>query len=203
MIGKMAEIDINTDFSLLFSRIDELLSKDDGLIIIAVDGGSASGKTTLAGVLSEKYDCNVFHTDDFFLRPEQRTPERFAEIGGNLDRERFQDEVLTPLKNNQAVVYRRFNCATFTLDKPISVASRRVNVVEGAYSMHLSFGNYHHLSVFLNIASDYQRERILKRNSAELAERFFNEWIPLELKYFSGTKILSRADIVIDICKNK
>ena len=36
MIGKMAEIDINTDFSLLFSRIDELLSKDDGLIIIAI-----------------------------------------------------------------------------------------------------------------------------------------------------------------------
>ena len=32
--------------------------------------------------------------DDFFLRPEQRRPERFAEPGGNVDRERFAAEVL-------------------------------------------------------------------------------------------------------------
>ena len=86
------------DFSQLFNKIDELFATES--IIIAIDGGSASGKTTLAKILSEKYDCNVFHIDDFFLRPEQRTPERFAEIGGNFDRERFQGEVLQSLINN-------------------------------------------------------------------------------------------------------
>jgi len=64
----------------LLSRIENLLQEDKDLHI-AVDGGAASGKTTLSAVLKQLYDCTVFHMDDFFLRPEQRTPERFAEVG--------------------------------------------------------------------------------------------------------------------------
>lgn len=61
---------------------------------LAIDGPCGSGKTTLAALLTQLYDCPVFHADDFFLRPEQRTPERFAQPGGNLDRERLREEVL-------------------------------------------------------------------------------------------------------------
>ena len=46
------------DFSQLFNKIDELFATES--IIIAIDGGSASGKTTLAKILSEKYDCNIY-----------------------------------------------------------------------------------------------------------------------------------------------
>ena len=63
-------------------QIDTLL-EEKNFVIVAIDGKCTSGKTTLAGKLAELYDCNVFHMDDFFLRPEQRTPERFAEVGGN------------------------------------------------------------------------------------------------------------------------
>ena len=56
-------------------QIDELLAAND-TVIVAIDGKCTSGKTTLASKLAEIYDCNVFHMDDFFLRPEQRTPER-------------------------------------------------------------------------------------------------------------------------------
>ena len=73
-------------------QIDELLAEKD-MILVAIDGKCTSGKTTLASKLAELYDCNVFHMDDFFLRPEQRTPERFAEVGGNVDYERFYKEV--------------------------------------------------------------------------------------------------------------
>ena len=82
-------------------KIDELLTQKD-MVIVAIDGKCTSGKTTLASQLAEVYDCNVFHMDDFFLRPEQRTPERFAEIGGNVDYERFREEVLLPLKSGKA-----------------------------------------------------------------------------------------------------
>ena len=53
-------------------QIDELLAEKD-MILVAIDGKCTSGKTTLASKLAELYDCNVFHMDDFFLRPEQRT----------------------------------------------------------------------------------------------------------------------------------
>ena len=42
--------------------------------VLAIDGPCGSGKTTLAALLARLYDCPVFHADDFFLRPEQRTP---------------------------------------------------------------------------------------------------------------------------------
>ena len=74
-------------------QIDKLLTQKD-MVIVAIDGKCTSGKTTLASRLAAFYDCNVFHMDDFFLRPEQRTTERFAEIGGNVDYERFWEEVL-------------------------------------------------------------------------------------------------------------
>ena len=54
-------------------KIDELLTQKDR-VVVAIDGKYTSGKTTLASKLAEIYDCNVFHMDDFFLRPEQRTP---------------------------------------------------------------------------------------------------------------------------------
>lgn len=48
-------------------------------MLVAIEGGSASGKTTLGELLQNVYDCPVFHMDDFFLRPEQRTEARFTQ----------------------------------------------------------------------------------------------------------------------------
>ena len=56
---------------------------------------AGSGKSVLGQLLSEVYSCNLFHMDDFFLRPEQRTAERLAEAGGNVDRERFLEKQRT------------------------------------------------------------------------------------------------------------
>ena len=185
------------DFLEVFIAIDRHLSR--GKAIVALEGGSASGKSTLAEILGEVYDCNIFHTDDFFLRPEQRTPQRFSEIGGNLDRERFYDEVVLPLTKNETVNYHPFNCGTQQLESPITVPPKKLTVVEGVYSTHPAFSRYYDLALFLDITPDCQRKRILVRNSPKFAERFFNEWIPLENKYFEGTDIKKRSDLILPV----
>ena len=185
-------------FFPLFERIDSLLNERER-VVVALEGGSASGKSTLADMLSEIYDCNIFHMDDFFLRPEQRTLERLSEIGGNIDRERFEEEVLSSLERNKAVCFRRFDCGTQTLGEPISLAPKRLTVVEGAYSMHPSFSRYYDLSVFLDIAPDLQIKRIEARNTPSFAKRFFEEWIPLEERYFEGADVKARADMIIPV----
>lgn len=188
------------DFLEFFSAIDKLLRK--GSAIIALEGGSASGKTTLAGILQEVYDCNVFHMDDFFLRPEQRTPQRLAKVGGNIDRERFSNEVLPSLKQGESVRYRRFDCSTQTLGETITVEPKKLTLVEGVYATHPAFSRYYDFSVFLDIDAAYQRARILVRNSPWFAEKFFHEWIPLENTYFKETGIKDRCDLVLPILKN-
>ena len=74
---------MNESLEQIRNRIDELMSQKER-VIVAIDGNCTAGKTSLAGRLAELYDCNVIHMDDFFLRPEQRTPERYAEVGGNV-----------------------------------------------------------------------------------------------------------------------
>ena len=49
-----------------------------GTVLVAIEGRCASGKSTLAAQLSEHYNCPLIHMDEFFLRPEQRTPSRYA-----------------------------------------------------------------------------------------------------------------------------
>ena len=173
-----------------------MLLEEKNFVIVAIDGKCTSGKTTLASQLAEIYDCNVFHMDDFFLRPEQRTPERFAEVGGNVDYERFHEEVLLPLKSGKAFSYRPFDCSTFTLAAPVTVAPKKLNVIEGTYSHHPYFGNSYDLKILLTVDEEIQRQRILER-PAFLHKRFFEEWIPMENRYFDGFAIPSEADFII------
>lgn len=163
-------------------QIDTLLAEKD-FVLVAIDGKCASGKTTLAAELAEIYDCNVFHMDDFFLRPEQRTPERFAQIGGNVDYERFREEVLLPLLSRNCFSYRPFDCSTFTLSEPICVRPKQLNIVEGTYSHHGYFGDPYDWKILLTVDEETQRQRILQR-PAFLHKRFFEEWIPMENRYF-------------------
>lgn len=185
------------NFKPIFDFVEE--KENAKKLIIAIEGGSASGKTSLAKLLQEKYDATVFHTDDFFLRPEQRTKERLNEVGGNMDRERFLDEVLLPLCSGETVKYRPFDCHTMSLCNEISVTPKKLVIIEGAYSMHPNLIGYYDYSVFLDIDKDFQRDRILKRNTPALAQRFFDEWIPLEDRYFSEMKIKEKCDLIIKI----
>ena len=124
---------MNSNLESVIKQIDDLLIQKDA-VIVAIDGKCTSGKTTLASKLEQIYDCNVFHMDDFFLRPEQRTRSRFAEVGGNVDYERFQEEVPLPLRSGRSFSYRPFDCKTFTLSAPIIVTPKRLNIIEGTYS---------------------------------------------------------------------
>lgn len=182
-------------FLPLFARIDEMLRK--GPVKLAIDGGSASGKTTLSEMLNTLYDCTVFHMDDFFLRPEQRTAERYAEVGGNVDRERFLEEVLIPLRKNEPINYRKFDCSALTLSPPTLVIPKKLTIIEGAYSMHPELADYYDLSVFLDVSPELQRTRIAKRNSPQTAQQFYNKWIPLEKTYFSKMQVKERSDMSV------
>lgn len=184
-------------FLPFFAELDKRLAK--GPLTVAIEGGSASGKTTLSQLLAKIYDCTIFHMDDFFLQPEQRTPERYTEVGGNIDRERFLAEVLQPLRKGEVVGYRRFDCSSMQLEEAVPMTPKKLTVIEGAYSMHPELAPYYDFSVFLDISSELQKERILRRNSPEFAKNFFEKWIPLEKTYFSKGKISEQCNMKISI----
>ena len=182
--------------SCLKEHIDGLLLNGRN-IVVAIDGNCTAGKTTLTAALEKAYDCNVFHMDDFFLRPEQRTAERYAEPGGNVDYERFQEEVMIPLKEGKPFAYRPFSCRTFTLQDAVKITPKTLNIVEGTYSQHPYFGDVYDLKIFLSVSPELQRERILQRPQF-LHQRFFEEWIPMEKAYFERFQIPEQSDLCFE-----
>ncbi|MCD8106981.1 MAG: AAA family ATPase [Oscillospiraceae bacterium] len=164
-------------------------------LLIAIDGRCCSGKTTLAAKLREKLDCTVIHMDDFFLRPEQRTPERYLEPGGNIDYERFLSEVMKPLKAGKPFSYRPYDCKLQTLKEPVPVEPCEVAVIEGSYSCHPEFWDFYDLRIFLDIEKDEQLKRIARRNGEQAVEVFKEKWIPLEELYIKTYNIKERCDL--------
>ena len=165
--------------------------------IIAIDGRCAAGKTTLARKLSEITGAGVIHMDDFFLPMELRTRERLSEAGGNVDYERFANEVLPNLGQAKEFAYRRFECSRMELGEMRVIPEGDIRIVEGAYSCHPRFGEYMTLRIFCDVLPQEQCNRIRKRNGEKMLARFVNEWIPMEEKYLKQFYIRERADLII------
>ena len=175
---------MNINYSDIYQKLKEISAQGSQPALLAIDGRCASGKSTLAAKLAAEWDANLFHMDDFYLQPHQRTAERLAEPGGNVDRERFLTEVLRPLRAGEPVSYRRFDCRTFTFDPEKIVEPKPITIVEGSYACHPELRGNYDLRNFLDIDPQSQMERIIRRNGPEAAERFRTVWIPLEETYF-------------------
>lgn len=181
----------------ILNRISENPSSGDRPFVIAIDGMSASGKSTLAEQLAATLDAEVIHMDDFFLPPEMRTEERLSTPGGNVHYERFQEEVLPQLSQSQAFSYRIFDCSRMDFHGEHKLTVKPYRIVEGSYSCHPVLGAYADLTVFLQIDPEEQMRRIIHRNGAEKAEMFRTRWIPLENAYFDAYSIAQKADLTL------
>ncbi len=172
------------------------LSHEKSLVIAALDGKCGAGKTTLAEKLRGDLSCTVFHMDDFFLRPFQRTEERLNTPGGNIDYERFREEILVPLKSGAAeIIYQPYDCRSQQLLQHVTVKPNGIVLIEGSYSCHPELWDFYDLHIFLTIDPEEQLKRIAYRSGQESVRRFREEWIPLEEQYFAAYQIREHCEL--------
>lgn len=180
-------------------RIETGIEERKRPYLIAIDGRSGSGKSTLAQELSKRYGAGLYHMDDFFLQPFQRTKQRLGEIGGNVDYERFYKEVLLPLSEDRTFTYGIFDCGQQRIVEYRDSVNVSLHIIEGSYSEHPYFGSPYDLTICLDIDAEKQEERIRKRNGEEMLKRFMEEWIPKENAYLDKFHIMERCDICINM----
>lgn len=195
----------------LYEKIEELLQKEAALfqeeispvstpLLVAIDGRCGAGKTTLSACLQEQFGWIVLHMDHFFLRPELRTEERLRTPGGNIDCERFLEEVLLPLKKGETEVsYRPYDCHRQELTEPVLIKPGAVCLIEGSYSCHPVLWDNYDLHIFLTIDAEEQMRRIIGRNGADGAKAFRERWIPLEEQYFASYRIEERCELRLEM----
>lgn len=171
----------------LLCAIDKVLC-EKGTVCVGIDGMCGAGKSTLAAVLQQVYDAQLMHMDDYFLPFARKTPERLAEPGGNVDYERFYEEVAR-VPPGEAICYRAFDCSTGALGEPVNVPAAPVRIVEGSYALHPYFGDIYDVRAWISVTPEMQRERILHRNGPEMLRRFVEKWIPMENHYAQANSL--------------
>lgn len=184
--------------------IEELIRTGDDCLIIAIDGRTGAGKTTIAKYLHGKFGGNLFHMDDFYLQSHQRTKERLLEVGGNVDYERFKREVLDVIERREVVHYRPFNYHTMDFDAKYArdMVPKRLNIVEGTYCMNPYFGEPYDLKIFMDVEHQQQIENVIDREGTSELDDYIDKWIPKTDIYIERMGIEKRCDLRIMYSKD-
>lgn len=189
---------INKDYltiDLRVKQLDNFIENIDKYTITSLDGKCTAGKSTITEKLKDKY--TIINIDDFFLSKEKKTPNRLNEIGGNIDYELVKDVLLKIKKawqeKKQVIEYTIFDCSKQEYNiKKITLQNKVI--LEGVYSCHNYFNDLIDYVAYLQIDYNTQIKRVSNRS---LKERFINEWIPLENRYFDYYKLEDICDIII------
>jgi len=179
----------------LLGAIDRQLFSD-GFARVALDGPCASGKSTLGTLLSKIYRCPLLHMDDFFLRPEQRTQERLAQPGGNVDRERFERDVLAPLCRGEAASYHPWRCGEGAFAPVQTIEPAPLFITEGSYSLHPDLRERYTLRIWVEAPLPVRLARLQERGGEEVLERYRTLWIPMEDRYFEACQVKACCQMI-------
>lgn len=176
-------------------------SSENDLLTIAIDGPSASGKSRLGLILSQRLSGNLFSMDDFFLPGRLEKELSISKGEGNIDFKRFKKDVLSKLADKEGIKLRPFDCKAQKYLTEKSYEYSRVSIIEGAYCLSPLLEYPYQLKIFLDIDPDEQEKRIKERNGQEGWKIFKELWIPMENSYFEKYSIRDKADLIIGLKK--
>src|ERR1700734_2395798 len=101
-----------------------------GVLVVAIDGHGAAGKSTLAAAVAEATGAALVHTDEFFLTPSAR-PGVPPPLEAYYDLSRLRAEALEPLRAGRAAAFRPFDWERgHGLGAPVTVRPDAVILVE-------------------------------------------------------------------------
>lgn len=163
--------------------------------VLSIDGPCASGKTTIGKLLSSFLECPCIHMDDYFLQANQRTAQRLEEPGGNIDYERFHQEINDAWNQNQPIHMRSYDCSSQRLRKEVILEESPILIIEGSYAHHPYLDDMQAFKIFMDIEPSIQKERLQKRSPDKFVD-FIEKWIPMEEKYFHAFSIKEKSDYV-------
>ncbi|HUD05412.1 MAG TPA: hypothetical protein VMR18_00610 [Candidatus Saccharimonadales bacterium] len=169
--------------------------KNGKYYLVAIDGRGGAGKTTLTKYMSSLLPDFIFINGDGYFEP---TPNSVA--WGEFNNERFELEVIEPLRNGKnKIAYRPYNW-----HKKPPITERIINIDKGICierSFIFSFDLDWDLKIWLETPPGVALERAQVRDQMPLEQglkAWLEVWQPMEDKHINKIKPLETADIVIN-----
>jgi sigma-B regulation protein RsbU (phosphoserine phosphatase) len=169
-------------------------------LLLALDGPSAAGTSTLAAVLAARLGTGVVHGDDFYRdMPEEQRWKLTAEQGVEqyFDWQRLRRQALEPLRNGESTSYRPFSwrpeggLATHR----VTVAPTPVVVVEGVYAARPELQDLIDLAVFVDTPAELRQRRLIARGHGN--DAWWPRWDAAEELYFTTIRPIDSFDLVV------
>ena len=147
--------------------------------LVAIDGLTCAGKSTLAGqVAGALKDAPVVGVDDFY-RPlaadERVTLGPKESYDRYFDWERLLRDVLVPLSTHSRARYQRYDWVTDALVEWHEVEPRPVVIVEGVYSTRPELRPYFSVTVYVDAPREVRLARLLDRKYPDIS--WIDHWM--------------------------
>jgi uridine kinase len=161
--------------------------------VVAVDGGTGAGKSTVASALERAFaglgaSTHVLHTDDLL--------DGWSDLEGS--GRRLAELVLTPLAEGRPAAYPAYDWhASRFGDRLRHVGRPDVLILEGVGSARRANRPHLTFAVFVEAPLALRRERVLARDGEQVAGPL-RRWIAEETAHFTAQGTRAAADVVMD-----
>lgn len=170
----------------------------DRPFLMALDGRSGVGKSTLAAALGKRLKAAVIEGDDFYAGGiELRNDRAEARAAACIDWTR-QRQVLQAVRGGQDVAWRAFDWVAF--DGRLSHPPHRLTpcpfvILEGVYAARPELADLLDLRVLVDLPPDIRKARLLAREGT--IGPWQRQWLEAEDFYFRNIMPPTRFDLVV------
>ena len=181
---------------VVIERISSLSSDPMHPILVAIDGASGAGKSTVSDMLKSKLSAAVIPLDDFFsanipdaIWDEFSVEEKLEKV---FDWKRLRTQALLPLLANQQAKWHSFDFGAKTCD-PAGVV-----IIDGAYSAGPCLADLVNLTVLIDVPVQERHARLHKREDPAFIKQWHRRWDLVEVFYFTQVRPKNTFDVVIN-----
>ena len=157
------------------------------VLVVAIDGPSGAGKTTLARAVGRLVDAHVVHMDDIYPGWDG-----LAEAVPLVT-----SQLLEPLSHGEDAAYRRWDWMRHRWGRTQPVAHAPRLVLEGVGSSVLPAGTYAAVRVWVEAPRELRFRRGMRRDG-ETYRPQWERWAAQESALFAADGTRARADLVVD-----
>jgi uridine kinase len=190
--------------SELAGRIRQIDRDRPGPILVALDGRSAAGKSTLAAVVAPLVGAVVIDGDDFYSGGTAQTWDAMSagEKANHCIDWRRQRPVLETLARGETAHWHPYDWDAddgSLAQTPVVCEPAPVIILDGAYSARPELADLFDLRVLLDAPVDLRMAQLIKREGEDSRKEWNARWDEAEQWYFAEVMSPKSFDLVISV----
>lgn len=193
----------------ILSAARSLIDFEKRPVVIAIDGRSGAGKSTITDAFTKITDCSFVCLDDFYQTtvpksdlPSKSVTERLELV---FDWERVRSHAIQPLCDRRTASWNAFDFSaglnpsgTYNLNRELTkVDPRDIVLLAGSYSCSPPLADQVDLSVLVDVPEDECRRRTTLRDCPHFLAGWHSIWDDVEDFYFSKVRPSSWFDLLV------